>query len=304
MISWRDSMTEAHSTFASQPLLVLALGGNALSPPATTGDDYPVEREIIARTALLLDRLASAGYRLLIVHGNGPQVGRLLRQDPAHGNLDIHIAQTQGELGYLLEAGMQDRAVCLLTRVTVAADPGPPLKPIGPVLEDRPREPAIRTDAGWRLLVPSPRPLEVLELPAIKALLEQQHVIAGGGGGIPLTQTGTRVRGVVDKDRVAGLLATHLQATCLVFATDVAGVFAEPGARTGTPLARLDPEAARSLIRRGIAEPGSMAPKLESAVGFSAATGRSAVICALDAIEDAMAGRSGTRVGGAEPMTV
>ena len=92
-------MTERRTTFAERPLLVLALGGNALSPPATAGDDYPVEREIIGRTGVLLNQLTETGHRLLIVHGNGPQVGRLLRQDPARGNLDIHIAQTQGELG-------------------------------------------------------------------------------------------------------------------------------------------------------------------------------------------------------------
>jgi len=290
-------MTEAHSTFDRRPLLVLALGGNALSPPATTGDDYPVEREIVGRTAVLLDTLANAGYRLLIVHGNGPQVGRLLRQDPAHGSLDIHIAQTQGELGYLLESAMRETAVCLLTRVIVDADPGPPVKPIGPVLETRPQEPATRSGTGWRLIVPSPRPLAVVELPAIETLLERQHVIAGGGGGIPQTESGTAVRGVVDKDWTAALLAIRLDAACLVFATDVAGVFADPQVLSGVPLASLDLKAARSLIQRGVAAPGSMAPKIESAVDFAAATGRSALICALDEIEGAIAGEAGTRIG-------
>jgi carbamate kinase len=290
-------MTEARSTFSDRPLLVLALGGNALSPPTTAGDDYPVEREIVGRTAILLDQLANAGNRLLIVHGNGPQVGRLLRQDPAHGSLDIHIAQTQGELGYLLESAMREPTACLLTRVIVDAAPGPPVKPIGPILEGQPREPATHTGAGWRLIVPSPRPREVVELPAIETLLAQQHVIAGGGGGIPQDESGTVVRGVVDKDWVAALLAIRLNAARLIFATDVTGVFAEPGALAGAPLASLDVEAARSLIQRGVAEPGSMAPKLESAVDFAAATGRSALICALDDIEGAMAGEAGTRIG-------
>ena len=86
---------DAATRFGERPLLVLALGGNALSPPTAEEDDYHVEREIIQRSAKLLNHLATDGYRLLIVHGNGPQVGRLLRQDPSHGNLDIHIAQTQ-----------------------------------------------------------------------------------------------------------------------------------------------------------------------------------------------------------------
>ena len=204
--------------FSERPLLVLALGGNALSPPSKAGDDYPIEREIVNRTAWLLDQLTAAGYRLLIVHGTGPQVGRLLRQDPAHGNLDIHIAQTQGELGYLLAAAMRELAVCVLTRVVVGASPGKPVKPIGPILEVEPQnQPAIRVGDGWRLIVPSPRPVEVVEQAAIRALLEQQHVIAGGGGGVPLTASGKVVSGVVDKDWVAALLAIRLDAAPLVF---------------------------------------------------------------------------------------
>ena len=291
-------MTEHQNQFAQRPLLVLALGGNALSPPATVGDDYPVEREIVGRTAELLDQLLDAGYRLLIVHGNGPQVGRLLRQDPAHSNLDIHIAQTQGELGYLLASAMKGPVVCVLTRVVVGADRGPPVKPIGPILEVEPRQqPAVRVDNGWRLIVPSPRPLEVVEQAAIQQLLEQQHVIAGGGGGVPQNPGGEIVGGVVDKDWVAALLAIRLNASHLVFATDVAGVLAEPDASSAVPLARLDLDSARSLIDRGVAAPGSMAPKLESAIDFAAATGRSALICALDQIDAALTGSAGTRVG-------
>jgi carbamate kinase len=291
-------VTERQTSFAERPLLVLALGGNALSPPATVGDDYPVEREIVRRTGVLLDQLTRTGFRLLVVHGNGPQVGRLLRQDPAHGNLDIHIAQTQGELGYLLAAAMHDPAVGVLTRVVVGADPGPPVKPIGPVLETRPKdEPAIRTGEGWRLIVPSPRPLEVVEQAAIRRLLEEQHVIAGGGGGIPHNDAGEVAHGVVDKDWVAALLAIRLNAAHLVFATDVAGVLAAPEASSAAPLASLDPASARKLIESGVAASGSMAPKLESAIDFAEATGRSALICALDQIAAALAGSAGTRVG-------
>ncbi len=295
--SWRDTVPDETAPFDERPLLVLALGGNALSPPATTGDDYPVEREIVGQTAVLLDQLASTGYRLLIVHGNGPQVGRLLRQDPAHGNLDIHIAQTQGELGYLIQAAMAEPAVCLLTRVLVAADSGPPVKPIGPILEVRPKQPATRSGSGWRLIVPSPRPVEIVEMPAIEKLIERQHVIAGGGGGIPQNESGEVVRGVVDKDWVAALLAIRLNASHLVFATDVAGVFADPETLSGTPLSNLDLASARSLVENGAATPGSMGAKLESAIDFAAARGRHAVICALEKITEAMAGKAGTRVG-------
>jgi carbamate kinase len=287
---------EVETPFAERRLLVLALGGNALSPPAAGGDDYGVEREIIARTAERLNRLAASGYRLLIVHGNGPQVGRLLRQDPAHRNLDIHIAQTQGELGYLLAAAMTEPTVCLLTRVIVA-EPGPPVKPVGPVLPERPTGPAVGAGDGWRVIVSSPRPLQVIEASAVEALLSAQHVIAGGGGGIPRNAAGRIVEGVVDKDWVAALLAIALAAEHLVFATDVAGVYEQPDSHDGEPLRHLSLASARSFIESGKASPGSMAPKLESAADFAAATGRAARICALDQIEAALADQAGTRIG-------
>ena len=125
-------------------------------------------------------------------------------------------------------------------------------------------------------------------------LLEQQHVIAGGGGGIPQTDAGEVVRGVVDKDWVAALLAIRLNATHLVFATNVAGVLAAPEAPSGAPLPSLDLTSARTLIEKGVAAPGSMAPKLESAINFAEATGRSAFICALEEIDAALAGSAGT----------
>lgn len=290
-------MSEGPRRFAEQPLLVLALGGNALSPPAGMSEDYAPERRIVAATGERLNRIADGGYRLLVVHGNGPQVGRLLRHDPTHGNLDIHIAQTQGELGYLLAGSLHSAAVCLLTRVVVAADPGPPVKAVGPVLDQRPAGSSVRAGDGWRVAVPSPLPLAVLELPAIHTLLATRHVIAGGGGGIPQTPSGEPVAGVVDKDRIAALLAVALDARYLVFATDVPGVYGEPGSRSGPPLADVSLDAARELIDRGVVAPGSMAPKLESALEFATRTGRAASICALDAVEQALAGRAGTRVG-------
>jgi len=283
---------------------VLALGGNALSPPAGSGEDYAPERRIVRTTGALLNRLVRQGYRLLVVHGNGPQVGRLLRQDPTHGNLDIHIAQTQGELGYLLAATLTDAALCLLTRVVVDEDQGPPVKAVGPVLADRPAGDAVRAGEGWRVAVPSPRPLEVLELPGIRTLLHTHHVIAAGGGGIPQTRTGEPVAGVVDKDRVAALLALSLDAEHLVFATDVPGIYSEADVRTGPPVTGLSLATGRTLIEGGVAGPGTMAPKLESAMAFAAGTGRIAHVCALDAVEQALAGRAGTRIGQSDSPAV
>ncbi len=282
--------------FRDRPLLVLALGGNALSPPAAVEDDYQLEREIVTRTAGTLNELTAQGYRLLIVHGNGPQVGRLLQQDPGHGNLDIHIAQTQGELGYLLADAMDEPSVCLLTRVTVA-DPGPPVKPVGPVQAVRPTGPAARSGAGWRVLVPSPRPVQVEEFSAVAALLNTKHVIAGGGGGIPRTAAREPVNGVVDKDWIAALLAIRLSAEHLIFATDVAGVYEDPTMIEGKPVEQLTPAQAHRLIASGDASPGSMGPKLESASNFATETGRTAGICALDKIDSALLGLAGTRIG-------
>ncbi|MGE0624291.1 MAG: carbamate kinase [Pseudomonadales bacterium] len=283
--------------FHDRPLLVLALGGNALSPPTDAGEDYAPERRIVRATGERLKRLAERGYRLLIVHGNGPQVGRLLRQDPSHGNLDIHIAQTQGELGYLLVRALKHTALSLLTRVVVAEDPGPPVKAVGPVLRSRPDGSAVRAGDGWRVAVASPTPLAVLEEAAIATLLRTHHVIAGGGGGIPESVSGEPVAGVVDKDRIAALLAVALDARHLVFATDVPGVYPEPDVRSGPPLAGIGLDTARTLIDRRIAAAGSMGPKLESALEFATRTGRPASICALDAVEAALSGRAGTRVG-------
>jgi len=295
-------MTSSSSS-ADQRLVVLALGGNALSPPS--GDStYQAEREIIHRTGEELSVLsANADYRLLIVHGNGPQVGRLMREDVVGANLDIYVAQTQGELGYLLvkalaAAGL-DNCVSIVTRCEVSeTDPGlvEPTKAVGPVLPNPPDGPARQTQSGWRLLVGSPRPRAVLELPAIRTLLETQHVVAGGGGGIPVSAAGKPVAGVVDKDWVAALLANQLDADELVFVTDVAGVYEAFGSSQQRLLPSLDLDAAASLARNGAFGAGSMAPKVDSAASYTRNTGRTSYITALGTIDAALAGTAGTRI--------
>ncbi len=281
--------------FEERPLLVLALGGNALSPPGSGDAGYAQERARVRRTGAALRRLADDGHRLLIVHGNGPQVGRLLEAERGSDNLDIHIAQTQGELGYLL-LGELAGLTCVLTRVVVNADPGEPVKPVGPLLEQPPEDrPAVVQAGGWRVVVPSPHPLEVLEAELISELLSRHHVVAGGGGGIPVTADGAPVTGVIDKDRVASLLAQALNAERLLFATDVDAVYEGFGSAAAAPLPTLSAPAARTLSRQPAAA-GSMGPKLESAADFAQASGRDAWICALDDLEAALAGKAGTRV--------
>lgn len=284
--------------FEHRELLVLALGGNALSPPQGSADDYAAERAIVTATGKILNELIAQDYRLLIVHGNGPQVGRLLEQDPGHCDLDIHIAQTQGELGYLLTAAIHEQVVAVLTSVLVDAVDAPAVKPIGPWLPQPPADggAALHTDLGWRRLVSSPLPRRVVELPMISELIRRSHVIAGGGGGIPLDSEGRPVPGVVDKDYVASQLAVELGAAALVFATDVDSVCADFGGPEQRPISRLGCDEAADMIARGAVLAGSMAPKLDSAVEFVVRTHQPSRICHLTQITAAMAGQAGTLI--------
>ena len=278
---------------------MVAIGGHALSSPAADAT-LAGERAAAAAAGRELAALA-ADRRLLLVHGNGPQVGRLLGAESNLDDLDIRVAQTQGELGYLLAAGLGaasgEAAVALLTRVRVDAErANDPEKPIGPVLDQQPAAPHVELPGGrgWRLTVPSPLPLEVLEYAQIRMLLETSHVIAGGGGGVPVAADGRPVAGVIDKDRVAALLAIALSADALVIGTDVDAAyrnFATPSARR---IERLSTKEAEALLAAGEFAPGSMAPKVASAAAFVSATGRRAVIASMGQLREALAGRAGT----------
>ena len=281
-----------------RPLLVVALGGNALNPPA--GDQgYAAERAAVQQAAGQLASLAAQGWRLLVVHGNGPQVGRLLGTQADPAALDIHVAQTQGELGYLLAQALQN-ACChpvaaLLTRVEVDATDAAfahPTKPIGALLAAPPKlVAALPVGGGWRRVVASPRPLAVVEAPAIATLLREHHVIAAGGGGVAVARTAAGHAGlpaVIDKDWVAARLAIDLQAQALVFATNVAGVQSDHGTPAARTLVRLPLAQAQALLAQGTLGAGSMAPKVESAAAFVQACGRPAVILHTDALAQAL----------------
>lgn len=281
-----------------QPLLVVALGGNALNPPAQD-QSYAAERTAASHAGQQLAALAQQGWRLLVVHGNGPQVGRLLADEADTAHLDIHVAQTQGELGYLLAESLElacGQPTCaLLTRALVdPADPAfaHPSKPIGPLLPVQPvHGTSVQLAGGWRRTVASPRPLQVVETAAIAALLHTQHVIAGGGGGIAISRAGASSQGqagVIDKDWIAARLAIELQAQALVFATNVAGVEAGHGTPRARVYPRLSLDRARALLAQGELGAGSMAPKVESAADFVAATGRTARIVHSDFLAQAL----------------
>jgi carbamate kinase len=298
--------------------LVVALGGNALlrrdQPPTAEN-----QLNNIRRAAAQLARVA-ADNDLVLTHGNGPQVGLLALQAAAYVNvdaypLDVLGAQTDGMIGYLLEQELANllpaaRAVTtLITRVEVDEDDPAfhhPSKPIGPVYNKAESE-RVAADKGWvmapdgdafRRVVASPQPLRVLGLQAIRWLLEHGAVvIAAGGGGIPVANTGPDeglqgVEAVIDKDLCTSLLARDLKADVLIIATDVPAVYLDYGLNTQRAIGKVTPQA---LARHDFAA-GSMGPKVAAACAFVLATGQRAVIGSLDQIEGMLAGTAGTQV--------
>lgn len=295
---------------AGTPLVVVGVGGNALSPPGAS-QSIADERTAVTAVAAELASLARGGQRLLIVHGNGPQAGRLLEAEAADaGALDAIVAQTQGELGYLISEALDaelgaDSTVAVVTRVLVDGDDAAlaqPTKPIGPVLAEAPEgAPVVRQadGSGWRRVVASPRPEAVVELEAIRGLLERWHVVAGGGGGVALAdRSGGRsaVPAIVDKDYVASMLGVALGASELVFVTDVPTVFESFGAQPEGAVRRMSVGEARELLASGACPPGSMGPKVESCIEFVEATGGRAVITTVGEVAAALRGEAGTTV--------
>ncbi len=298
--------------------LVVALGGNALlrrSQLPSAGNQLDNVRIACAELA----RVAAA-HGMLLTHGNGPQVGLLALQSAAYTAvdsypLDVLDAESEGMLGYLLEQELANRlpasraVASLLTRVEVdPRDPAflKPTKPIGPVYAKaqadeltRRRLWAMAADgAGWRRVVPSPRPLRVPGLEVIRGLLDRGVlVIAAGGGGIPVVPSpdGGGLQGVeavIDKDLCSALMAAALQADCLIIATDVDAVYLDWGLPTQRAVGRTTPQA---LEVHPFAA-GSMAPKVEAACSFVRASGRRAAIGALGDIEALLAGECGTQI--------
>ena len=296
---------------------VIALGGNAL----VRGGERGTAAEQLAnlREACAAIRPLLGDGRVVVTHGNGPQVGNeLLRQERAAREvpplpLYLAVAQTQAEIGALLEAELQPVAgrpvACLLTHVRVAGDDpalAHPTKPIGPFYSaeqaqelERERGWALAPDAGrgYRRVVPSPSPREVVEVRAIEALLAAGTcAIACGGGGIPVVARGGRLKGVdavVDKDRASALLARQLGAERLVILTEVPAVYRAFGTPAQEEVRQVSAADAEEMLPE-LAE-GSMRPKLEAAADF-ARTGGETLITSVQALADALDGRSGTRV--------
>ena len=294
-------------------LTVLALGGNALLGPGERGTAAEHRANLAATFAAVAPLLAG---EVVLTHGNGPQVGNeLLRQELAAAEapplpLWVAVAQTQAEIGTLVAAELAPVAgrpvAVLATHVVVDPDDpafGTPTKPVGPYYDaaraqelERDRGWTVREDAGrgWRRVVPSPRPLEILELEAVRTLLDAgEVVVAAGGGGIPIVRREDGFDGidaVIDKDHASALLAAGLGAERLVILTQVPGVYRrleEPGA----PIAELRPDRDAALVDQLPA--GSMRPKVEAAFAFVEQTGGEALVTSAEAIRN---GEAGTRI--------
>ena len=308
-------------------LIVIAFGGNALLRP----EDHGTAEEQWGRArdaARMLHMHRRPDQRLLLVHGNGPQVGmEMLRSEEASTKvpgfpLDLAVASTQGTVGYLLEAALREsfRAAgeeggiaTVLSLVGVNPDDDAfrkPTKPIGPYYT-RYRASRLRRERGWTLVedagrgfrqvVPSPYPQTVANLDVLTQLLKTiPVVIAGGGGGVPvIMEEDGSIRGVeavIDKDHTAALLGQHLGARLLVFLTQTACVYEHFGSPNQERISHLYLREAEQSLELGAFPPGSMGPKIAAACAFVRATGGEALITSVECLTDALAGKNGTRI--------
>jgi carbamate kinase len=307
---------------------LIAVGGNSLIRAGEKGT-IAEQSANARRTADAIVQIIRAGFRVVVTHGNGPQVGAaLLRSERAADQvythpLDVCDAATQGEIGYLLqqslgaalaEAGLTTPVVTVVTQVVVsAADPAMlnPAKPIGPFYSEREARAkqqqfgwAVVEDAarGYRRVVPSPEPLEIVEEGVIRRLVDTGVlVIAAGGGGIPVVRWGRALRGVeavVDKDRASALLAARLGTACFIISTDADRVYLNYKKPDQRPLGRVTAAEMEGHRRDGQFPPGNMGPKVESALRFLRDGGREVIITSSERLLDAVRGEAGTHVVG------
>lgn len=303
-----------------KPILLVALGGNALIKKGQVGtieeqfDNLSLPVKQIARL--------SQSYRIIITHGNGPQVGNLLlQQECCHDipklPLEILVAQTEGQIGYMIESSLDEALmdigisyrplISLITYVVVdKEDPAfkNPTKPIGPFYtEDNLSAlpyPTVKTAKGYRCVVASPRPVTIIEKREIKTLIDMDFIIiCCGGGGIPVIRNGRSFNGVdavVDKDLVSARLALEVGVDIFLIATDEAGVYLNYGTEKQKKLDVMTTDKAMRYHRNGQFPAGSMGPKVEAAAIFVRHTGRRAVIAGIDQIEKAVAKEAGTAI--------
>lgn len=312
-------------------LAVVAFGGNAL----LRSEDRGTQEEQIARAkqaARWLAEIVRLGYKLIVVHGNGPQVGNILVQAEEASTkippqtLDVCVAQTEGSIGFLLQLAIRNRlesiglgasvsgeVATILTEVEVDGnDPAfkRPTKPIGPFFT-RYRAEALERDLGWtmredagrgwRHVVPSPKPLRILNVGTISRMLETAAVVvAAGGGGIPVVRgrdgQWRGIEAVIDKDYASALLAAELKADLFVILTGVAKVAIDFGQPTQRDVERMTIGEAEKHLAAGQFPAGSMGPKIESAIQFVRASGQQVLITDVEVLREALEGKDGTLI--------
>jgi carbamate kinase len=311
----------------SKGLIVLAVGGNSLitdQAHQTVPDQYAACLKTCANIVPLLKQ----GYRVIITHGNGPQVGYIVRRSELAAR-ELHIvpldscgADTQGSIGYQIQQAMSNcmrdwanapPVASIVTRVLVDSDDpafDQPSKPIGSFLDEETAR-VRREEQGWvmvedagrgfRRVVASPKPKEILEFAAIKQLIEAGFVVvAVGGGGIPVVRSedGSLIGAdaVIDKDLASSLLAEKLNADLLLISTAVEQVYLDFGKPNQRPVGRMTLAQAKQYIQQGQFAPGSMLPKMQAIVRFLEAGGREALITDPPNLARAIAGETGTRI--------
>ncbi len=290
---------------------VIALGGNALI--------HPKERGTAERQMLRLNETIShlkplvKNFSPVIVHGNGPQIGNLLLQQEHYKNiipempLDTLDAMTQGQLGYWIQQSVENilkkNAVTIVTRVLVDKnDPAfkKPTKPIGPYYKRKIFSNMVKESEGWRRIVPSPKPVKIVDVQEIVSLVKKKFVvIACGGGGIPVIEHKkmfTGVEAVIDKDLSSAKLALQLKSSYLIFLTDVPHVYLNYGTKLQKPILKLNRDAAEVLLDSGEFKEGSMKPKIKAAVDFLRNGGKKVIITSVKEITSALSGKGGTTI--------
>ncbi len=309
--------------------VVIALGGNALEekglPPTSQS-----QMNVVSKTSEYIAELSACGYELVIVHGNGPQVGRILLATEAASHVtpalpfDVCGAMSQGYIGYHIQQALRKSlekrnrhlpVVTVITQMVVDEhDPAfeSPAKPIGPfytVTEARALEKekgyVMKEDAGrgWRRVVASPEPLEIVEIDTIKTLWDSTITVTCGGGGIPVVRNADGslrgVAAVIDKDLAAERLAEGMEADILMILTEVEQVCLNFNTPAQKALGDITAAEAKQYVDEGHFAPGSMLPKMQAAIRFAESkAGRKAIITSLYKAEEALAGRTGTVIEG------
>ncbi|MCZ6688649.1 MAG: carbamate kinase [Planctomycetota bacterium] len=308
-------------------IILVALGGNALFPEG--GKGTVEEQEAIAkRTCEQLLPLIATGDPIVITHGNGPQVGRvllrneLLRDQIPPAPLDVCVGSTEGTMGYILQQALLNElrrnsveryVVTMITQVIVGRDDPAfqnPTKPIGPFFE-KDKADALQVERGWamvedagrgyRRVVPSPKPERIIQSKMIRRLAVVGHVvIALGGGGIPIRRSESGdyvgVEAVIDKDLASALLASQIKADIFIILTRVPHASLNYGKPDERPIGEIQPRVLRRYIRQGHFQAGSMLPKVEAALNYLSGRRGLSIITRAEDLQEALAGRAGTRI--------